>query len=364
VDGASDDLHRLRDALAEFVADDVSGLLAEARSEARTRVRTILAEVMAESMLEQARREAGAGEPSPRPPRPRQRTEPPERAHPVRRVEATRPPRPDGSSSATDARDDALGYYVYGVMATDGAVPSELAGVDPAHAAAALAGADLAALVSRVPLAEFNEERLREHLGDIAWVETMARRHEQVLEAAAAHGTVIPMRLCSIYRDAAGVRAMLERESGPMHDALRLLDARSEWGVKLFSVPVPESPAPDAKEHSPGSGAAYLEQRHQAHRRRESAAEKLTGVAESIHARLGALAARALVIPPQRPEVSGHAGEMVLNGVYLIDDAALTSFHETVGALQDEFGAGGVELVATGPWPPYNFVPDAIGVPA
>jgi hypothetical protein len=55
---------------------------------------------------------------------------------------------------------------------------------------------------------------------------------------------------------------------------------------------------------------------------------------------------------------------MVLNGVYLVDDASLATFHEAIEAAQEEFGPEGIELVATGPWPPYNFVPDAIGIPA
>jgi hypothetical protein len=171
------------------------------------------------------------------------------------------------------------------------------------------------------------------------------------------------MRLCTIYRDAGGIQTMLERESEPMHEALGLLDGRSEWGVKLFAVALPD-PSADPQSTPAASGAAYLEQRRQAQDQRESAAQRLSTVADTIHSRLSAVAARARFIPLQRPEVSGHSGEMALNGVYLVDDATLASFHETLDALQTQFSAAGIELVATGPWPPYNFVPDAIGVMA
>lgn len=347
---ASEDLRRLRETLAGLVADDVPELLAEARSEARTRVRSVLVEAMAEAMLEQARRQAGTARAVPDPARP-----------PAPRPPAPRPTRPP---APVQPADQSLGYYVYGVLGADVVVPAALPGVDPAHPATALPAGNLAALVSRVPLAEFNEERLREHLADIAWVETMARRHEEVLEAAAAAGTVIPMRLCSIYRDAGGVRAMLEREAEPMQAALRLLEARSEWGVKVFSVGVPDRPDAGRGQAATGSGAAYLEERGRAHRDREAAAVERARAAESIHGRLATLATRALILPLQRPEVSGREGEMLFNGAYLVDDGSLTSFHAAVSALQNEFGSTGIELVATGPWPPYNFVPDAIGVPA
>ncbi len=339
--GASEDLRRLREALAELVADDVPELLAEARTEARSRVRAVLAEVMAEAMLEEARRAGG--------PRPASPT-------PVARQQPLTPQRPGRSD------DRGLGYYVYGVTKADFAPSPDAAGIDPAHAVETLAAGDLAALVSQVPLTEFNEDRLREHFGDIAWVETTARRHEEVLEAASLRGTVIPMRLCSLYRDAEGVRNMLEREAGVMHDALQLLDGRAEWAVKVFAVSRTSSSAAESGQAQPDSGAAYLAQQSRARRHRETVDQRLAGACEAIHHRLSEVAVRAVVVPPQRPEVSGHDGEMVLNGVYLVDDTAVASFHEVVTALEREFGPLGVELVSTGPWPAYNFVPDAIGV--
>ena len=44
----------------------------------------------------------------------------------------------------------------------------------------ALVEGDLAALLSPVPLAEYGDERLREHLEDISWLERTARAHEAV----------------------------------------------------------------------------------------------------------------------------------------------------------------------------------------
>ncbi len=79
-----------------------------------------------------------------------------------------------------------------------------------------------------------------------------------------------------------------------------------------------------------------------------------------VHDRLSGIAAEALANPLQRPEVAGHSGEMVLNGVYLVESGAEQDFHRAVAALQTEHEASGFELVPTGPWPPYNFVKDSI----
>ena len=80
-----------------------------------------------------------------------------------------------------------------------------------------------------------------------------------------------------------------------------------------------------------------------------------------VHERLSALASDDELIPLQRPEASGHAGDMILNGVYLVADDEAAAFHEEVRALQSELASQDVELVPSGPWPAYNFVPGAIG---
>lgn len=333
---SGDELLRLRAAIESLAEQDVPSLLAEARTQAYTRARETLTDLLAESMLEQTRR----------------RLERPS-------AEPTNP-----TNSAADAE---LGYYVYGVTAAGGrALGAEPAGVDPAHLVSTVLSGELAAVVSRVPLADFDEQRLREHLGDMEWVERVARRHEEVLEVVGAERTVIPMRLCTIYRDRDGVGNMLSRETVAMQEALQLLQGRSEWGVKMFARPDRPQPQPEpgGRDETPDSGAAYLERQRHLRRRRSETDQELAAGCEAIHAQLAGIAARALVLAPQRPEVSGHEGEMLLNGVYLVDSAELARFHEAVTALGQEFGAVGLELEATGPWPAYNFVPDAIGVPA
>ena len=69
----------------------------------------------------------------------------------------------------------------------------------------------------------------------------------------------------------------------------------------------------------------------------------------------------ALIVPPQRPEVSGRRAEMVMGGVYLVPVEAEPRFHAQIRALAKEFAELGLDLEATGPWPAYNFVPGAIG---
>jgi hypothetical protein len=210
-----------------------------------------------------------------------------------------------------------------------------------------------------VPLAEFDEKTLREHLADMAWVETTARSHEFVLDTVRRQTTVIPMRMCTVYRTDGGVREMLRREAEALEEAIEHLRGKAEWGVKVFADLPPAGEASAAKGES--SGTAYLERKLTERDRRERFLELIEQATAHIHERLSAVAFDALVISPQRPEASGHHGEMVQNGVYLVADEAIDRFHEEVRALAAELAAEGIELEPTGPWPAYNFVPGTIG---
>lgn len=347
-----DDLGRLSDDLAGLVAGDVPELLAEARAEARTRVRAVLVEALAEAMLAQARHSA-----APR----REPTGPGPGATAPADVAGPLPTPPAGPDPDPPRRGHA--DYVYGVTTAAGDALPQIAGVDPGYPVTLSVAGDLAAIVSAVPLAEFDEERLREHLGDLGWVETVARRHEDALEAVATARTVIPMRMCSIYREPDGVARMLRTEAAVIRDALKLLSGRDEWGVKVFAIGAPEPP--DALEvRPPATGADYLEGRRAARRQRADAGDALADACAAVHDRLSALAVAAKVIAPQRREVSGHDGDMVLNGVYLVETSSVDTFHAAVAALQDELSPAGAELIVTGPWPAYHFVPDPIGTPS
>ena len=71
-------------------------------------------------------------------------------------------------------------------------------------------------------------------------------------------------------------------------------------------------------------------------------------------------ASEALLNPLQNPDVSGHVGEMLLNGVYLVEDREADEFRHAVDELADEYRERGADVQLTGPWPPYNFVKSSI----
>lgn len=340
--GSDDTLERLRAAIDELAAADAADLLAEARIEARARVRATLTDALAHSMLERLHEQLD--EPAPAEPPAPERSTPPRAA-----VAPSMEPAEAGADPA---------WYVYGVVPAGAELDAAARGADPERPLTILSEGDLAAVASRVSLQEFDEARLREHLADLVWVEATARAHQAVLDRIHAQATVIPMRMCTVYRTEGGIREMLSREAGPLQEAIEQLDGRSEWAVKAFADIAASGGGTQADD---ASGAAYMERLRNEGERRERALATADEAAAQIHDRLSAVVTDARVIPLQRAEVSGHAGEMILNGVYLVAEDDAPALHEHVAALRSEFEEHGIELVLTGPWPAYNFIPATIG---
>ncbi len=266
------------------------------------------------------------------------------------------------SASAGGSEPDA--FYLYGVVSGTAALDLtfEAPGVAPGEPPEIVTSAGLGAVVSRVPWSVFGDEHLKTNLEDLAWLERTARAHEAVVEATRAQTTMIPMRLCTLFRTRAAIAEMLAREAETLDDALRRLAGKTEWSVKVMadraavgkSLMLAVVDEPSADEVSPGH--QYLRGRQAERRTAGEVDEWLRHTIGDIHESLTGKAGSALCNPVQRPELTGYEGEMLLNGVYLVDDLLTDDFRTCVDSLSRRYSSAGIRLELTGPWPPYNFV--------
>lgn len=255
--------------------------------------------------------------------------------------------------------------WAYCVVPTDVRPPRDVAGVDPRFPVERIESAGLVALVSRVPLAEFGAEPLRENLNDLAWLERVARAHEAVLEHVMRETPLVPLRICTLYEDGQGVRRMLEKERTVLAKALTSVTGRQEWGVKL--IVDPERLLAHAHESSDvasmsaeldgttEAGAYMLRRRLERHMR-----EVADGIAEEVvldvRGRLESSGFDFVTRPPQNPDLSRHEGEMLINAACLVDEAGLERLRDLTASVGEAYSALGARVELTGPWPPYNFV--------
>lgn len=316
---------RLVEELARADAPDV---VQEARAAARVRVRAALEDVFVDELL------TAVGQPEP-------------------------------GASPPVAVEQGEAYWVYCVVPSEWA--SELAagldGIEPGSSVEALTEGHLAALLSRVPLAEYGDEQLRRHLEDISWLERTARAHEAVQQDAMRQGPLVPLRMCTIYRDLERVRRVLRDRAELFAENLAAVEDCAEWGIKVFLDlgRIPE-PSPTEPEAAGASGADYLAGRQRERDRVGEADELCLRCAEDVHQAVSTLARQERVNPVQRAEAHGRDAEMVVNEAYLVEDHRIDELQGTVRELSDRWEPHGLLVELTGPWPPYNFVSDSAGL--
>jgi Gas vesicle synthesis protein GvpL/GvpF len=343
--------------LRDLAEEDANELLQDARDRARVRAAKLIEDALVDELLEAVTRLHSE---APR----TESAEPLSAPHP-------RPATPpDSQTPPVRSSQDRLWWAYCVLFAHDSAnVPVELDGIEPGTRIQLVHEGEFAALVSSVPGDEYDDVRLREHLEDLDWVERTARRHEQVLDAVLGKVSIVPLRLCTLFRDLSGVRRLLSEHAEALRSSLDLVSGSAEWGVKVFAETAvdaePAPPEPIAEERgSAGPGAAYLVHRRRERERSERSRElRAKGVAE-IHRRVAAGAREAASNPPQRPELHGRNMAMLLNGVYLVADERRQELSETIAALRTEWEPRGLVIELTGPWPAYNFVGGATGVVA
>jgi len=84
------------------------------------------------------------------------------------------------------------------------------------------------------PLQEFGEEALHERMKDPKWLEEQVWNHALVLEAAMRFGTVIPMKLLTIFRTEKSLLDSLSALDESLRALFARLQGKEEWGVKGF----------------------------------------------------------------------------------------------------------------------------------
>ena len=286
----------------------------------------------------------------------------------------------ESGALATPAPGNGMGWYVYGVIPWSVEVPVT-ARIEEGRAVAFIPEGPIMAVASPVSLAVFDSEPLRRHMEDLSWLEETVRQHEALLEAVMAAHPILPMKFCTIFRSPDAVRRMLREHALRFQEALEFVRDKEEWGVKGFAhrdclreavlrrdpelCEMAERLATSARAR-PGS-AFFLKGRMDdlaEQRRMEREAELIREAVEALRGSVVQLTSN----PPLRGQrvdngapvstVGGHTGEeIVLNLACLVLRQEVQTFLTGVRRWNEAAADQGLRLLASGPWPPYNFSP-------
>lgn len=206
------------------------------------------------------------------------------------------------------------------------------------------AGLEVSGLDDR-PLHEVAEDRLAAIVGDhdgdrdppAATIGTL-RAYEDTVEQLMEARVMLPARFGSVMADEGAVRGMLRRRRA---DLLARLD-RVRGAVELGLRAVWREPGDAAPGQRSGSGTEYLRARMDRRRRATDVADHLDRLMDVAHS-----CRRALLPRPELPVLDA----------YLVDRARVDEFVALVRDIDRQIED--VELLCTGPWPPYSFAEGA-----
>ena len=222
----------------------------------------------------------------------------------------------------------------------------------------------LAAIVRRVPLAQFSEEALRARHDDTAWFAAMAHRHNQVIAALHQQQAILPAKFGSIYARAQDVQRAVAEAQEALLAQLQRVQGCDEWAVHVYADRpavarriTAEHPTIHQLQHDLAvapPGRAYFLQ-HKLDEERAAATEQaLRELAQAAYDRLARWAVAGRVTPPARSTPEAHGESEILRAAFLVRGAHADPF---LAALRScVAGRDGVRCDYSGPWAPYSFV--------
>lgn len=241
---------------------------------------------------------------------------------------------------------------IYTYCITEGKPIPAADGLHPSRLVYSLSYEDLAAVVSRVPEEEFGDESLPARLADAHWLEHEARAHERVIEKMMESRTVLPMRLCTIFRTGAKVRDLLRARQHEFRRALARLRGKEEWEVRLYLVPSGAGSKP--AETIASSGKEYLlKKRVETLRAQEESCRIAREAQESFETLAGCVAEVQLKPPP--PQNLSAGVQLVWDAVCLVPKSDSQALRQRLDGLGNQLAGNGWRLQLIGPWPPYHF---------
>jgi hypothetical protein len=277
-------------------------------------------------------------------------------------------PKKSSRKGAGGGGGEARALYVYCVGARDalarvfeGELPTAIESHEPLEL---IAGGELAAAASAVPLSDYGEEALGARLEDASWTAVRALRHEGVVEHFARRAAVAPLRFGTIYLKRESVSRMLEERGEELRRVVARLEGREEWGVNVYAERAklksevarlsPRLREMSERADSSAPGQAYLlRKKIDALRDEETRAETKRAAAE-MEAALAAASVGAARLRLLKDEAN-ERGELAAKFAFLVPREAFDAFRAAAERLAERYAPLGFRIELTGPWPPYNF---------
>jgi hypothetical protein len=261
------------------------------------------------------------------------------------------------------ARKKPSGTYLYAVLDRESppeldGTPAGLPGLGPVRALAA--GPGLWLLAADAPLDLYGAAPIEEGLKDLDWVGGRAMAHEAVIEHFGGQGTIVPMKLFTLFTGDARALSHVAGLRRRLLGVLKRLAGRQEWGVRVsLDGRAAQQAARDrasASTRDLQGGTRFLMAKKVAQSESRRLVAEARTAADGLFDRLRTQAAEARRRPPV---VDADREPLLLDAAFLVPLERGAAFQRLVGAQAEKLRDRGCQVVLTGPWPAYNFIDEA-----
>jgi hypothetical protein len=250
--------------------------------------------------------------------------------------------------------------YVYAIGRAGHPVPEGVEAIDGSDVVHSVACGELVAFATPVDPAEFSQPVIDARSKDVEWLGSIGYRHQNVMAVLMRSGTILPLRAFTLFASEESLRRHVEDEGATFAKILGRLDGKQEWTLRIELNPEQWSEAlvrrvtalrqlaDEMTRATPGK-AFLLSKKLDEEKKRASREAEEAVVGEIERAVLDTLACD--TIAETRQQRSGGFPQINV----LINRDEETRLEELRRNLEDRYGADGVSVALTGPWPPYTF---------
>lgn len=224
----------------------------------------------------------------------------------------------------------------------------------------------LSVVMKRVGSDEYAEDRLKENLADIEWVERATREHLSVISRLAEKHTVVPFKFGTIFHTKNNILKFIDNHDTSIKGNLANLKGREEWSFKLYSFAdqleskitgtSEELKALDAEIGRSSPGKAFMLKKKRKELLARETDSLLRSFGQKCYEQMLNDSFRVKINPVLPRELTERHDDMVLNLACLIDKERVDAMLKKLEALQQEGKKAGFSPEASGPWPPFGFV--------
>ena len=221
-------------------------------------------------------------------------------------------------------------------------------------------------IVKYVSENEFSEEKLKQNISDVKWLESNARDHINVINMVMEFSDVIPFKFGTIFQTNENLRKFIFDYSDSLKENFQHNKNKEEWAVKIYcdrkvlceQIDELSGQAAELEKQIMASspGKAYLLKRKKAdliENEIDLICKKYGQVYFDEFKNMSEYTFFNNLLPK---EYTGRQDTMILNSTFLVNKSKVADFKNVYDKLKQQAVDYGFNIEVTGPWPPFSFI--------